>query len=211
MNEKYPFSRAFGLANTREVTVESAQKVYDKLMLGYDDSRPLPFSVFSVKALDENGQLDDAKIKSLIRLFRPDREGYSTRLDYTTSIDTVYKELRLLRASIANSAQIDIAFEKIVNAFFYFFLVIVAVTILGIKIWSVRRLVAICTVLSQQCFLTQCGSNIYRSFFLSTPSFSDSRFSLEVLHRITLRDCSLYSCVGLMILVTRLVTFCCLS
>jgi hypothetical protein len=58
-------------------------------------------------------------------------------LDFTKSVDTVYKELRLLRASIANSAQIDIAFEKIVNSFFYFFLVIVAVTILGIKIWSV--------------------------------------------------------------------------
>ena len=106
-------------------------------MLGFDDSSPLPFSVFSVLAIDEDGHLIDAKIKSLIRLFRPDREGKLSRLDFTKSVDTVYKELRLLRASIANSAQIDIAFEKIVNSFFYFFLVIVAVTILGIKIWSV--------------------------------------------------------------------------
>ncbi|KAL3792577.1 hypothetical protein HJC23_005547 [Cyclotella cryptica] len=137
MNDKHPFSRAFGPAHTRELTVESAQKVYDRLMLGFDESSPLPFSVFSVLAIDEDGLLMDAKIKSLIRLFRPDREGKLSRLDFTKSVDTVYKELRLLRASIANSAQIDIAFEKIVNSFFYFFLVIVAVTILGINIWSV--------------------------------------------------------------------------
>lgn len=36
------------------------------------------------------------------------------------------------------SAQIDYAFERIVNWFFYFFLVIVAVSILGISIWTVR-------------------------------------------------------------------------
>jgi small-conductance mechanosensitive channel len=34
-------------------------------------------------------------------------------------------------------AQIDYAFERIINCFFYFFLVIVAVAILGIDIWTV--------------------------------------------------------------------------
>ena len=36
-----------------------------------------------------------------------------------------------------SSAQIDYAFERIINLFFYFFLVIVAVAIVGIKIWTV--------------------------------------------------------------------------
>ena len=35
------------------------------------------------------------------------------------------------------SAQIDYAFERIINCFFYFFLVIIAVAILGINIWTV--------------------------------------------------------------------------
>lgn len=108
-------------------------------MLGVDEdpNSPLPFSVFSVLALGDDGQLMTSKIKSLIRLFRPERTGELSRLDFIKSIDTVYKELRLLRASIANSGQIDIAFEKVVNAFFYFFVVIIAVTILGIDIWTV--------------------------------------------------------------------------
>ena len=129
----------YSQANTREATIESAEKVYSKLMLAVDEdpNSPLPFSVFSVLAVDDDGQLMTSKIKSLIRLFRPERTGELSRLDFIKSIDTVYKELRLLRASIANSGQIDIAFEKIVNAFFYFFVVIIAVTILGIDIWTV--------------------------------------------------------------------------
>ena len=35
------------------------------------------------------------------------------------------------------SAQIDLAFEKIVNCFFYFFLSVCAVSILGIDLWTV--------------------------------------------------------------------------
>jgi hypothetical protein len=77
--------------------------------------------------MDEKGGYNDAKIKSLIRLFRPERQGNLIKLDFVKSIDTVYKQLRLLRASIANSAQIDVAFEKIVNCFFYFFLTIITV------------------------------------------------------------------------------------
>jgi len=97
----------------------------------------LPFSILSVLAMDRNGDFVDAKIKSHIRLFRPDRDGNLSKLDFVKSVDTVYKQLRLLRASIANSRQIDLAFERIANCFFYFFLVIIAVAILGINIWTV--------------------------------------------------------------------------
>ncbi|KAL9186664.1 hypothetical protein ACHAXT_005902 [Thalassiosira profunda] len=137
MDDKYPFSHAFGHAKTRETCVQSSQEVYDRLMLSAGDCPNLPFSVISVLAMDENGEFIDSKIKSLIRLFRPDRQGNLSKLDFVKSIDTVYKQLRLLRASIANSSQIDHAFEKIVNGFFYFFLVIIAVAILGIDIWTV--------------------------------------------------------------------------
>ena len=49
----------------------------------------------------------------MVKLFRPDREGNLTLLDFAKSVDSVYKELRLLRASVANSSRMDKAFEKI--------------------------------------------------------------------------------------------------
>lgn len=137
MDDKYPFSHAFGLAKTRELCVQSSQEVYDRLMLSASDAPALPFSILSVLAMDEKGEFIHAKIKSHIRLFRPDRQGNLSRLDFVKSVDTVYKQLRLLRASISNSAQIDAAFERIVNWFFNFFLAVIVVSILGIKIWTV--------------------------------------------------------------------------
>jgi hypothetical protein len=50
---------------------------------------------------------------------RPDREGDLSKLDFVKSVDTIYKEMRLLRASIASSSRVDKAFEAIVNTFFY--------------------------------------------------------------------------------------------
>lgn len=166
MDDKYPFSPAFGQAKTRELCVQSSQEVYDRLMLSASDCSALPFSILSVLAMTDSGEFVEAKIKSLIRLFRPDRQGNLSRLDFVKSIDTVYKQLRLLRASISNSgkaftlflpcivprtmlnrspptrsicfpAQIDAAFERIINLFFYFILVIIAAAILSINIWSV--------------------------------------------------------------------------
>ncbi|KAL7548223.1 hypothetical protein ACHAWF_011515 [Thalassiosira exigua] len=138
MDDKYPFSHAFGRAKTREMCCRSSQEVFDRLMFSAMDSSVLSFSIISILAMDEAGDYQDAKIKSLIRLFRPDRDGNLSKLDFVKSIDTVYKQLRLLRASIANSGQIDTSFERIVNWFFYFFMSIIALTILGVSnIWTV--------------------------------------------------------------------------
>ena len=85
--------------------VQSSQEVYDRLMLSVNGFPELSFSILSVLAINAKGEFKDAKIKSLIRLFRPDRQGNVGRLDFVKSIDTVYKQLRLLRASIANSGK----------------------------------------------------------------------------------------------------------
>ncbi|KAL7499239.1 hypothetical protein ACHAWT_010159 [Skeletonema menzelii] len=138
MDDKYPFSHAFGLANTRELTITSAQAVYDRLMLAASDHQVLPFSTLAVLATAPDGTLIDGRIKSLIKLLRPDRQGNLTKLDFVKSIDEVYKQQRLLRASISSSNRIDNAFEKIVNCFFYFFLAIIGFTILGwANVWTV--------------------------------------------------------------------------
>lgn len=115
MDDHYPFSHAFGRAKSREDCVDSSQEVFYRLMLSVgsnkvyqssgDEEDYLPFSIISVLAMDEKGTYVDAKIKSLIRLFRPDREGDLKCLEFVTSIDAVYKELRLLRANIYNSGE----------------------------------------------------------------------------------------------------------
>eukprot|EP00569_Conticribra_weissflogii_P016015 CAMPEP_0171396716 /NCGR_PEP_ID=MMETSP0880-20121228/4780_1 /TAXON_ID=67004 /ORGANISM="Thalassiosira weissflogii, Strain CCMP1336" /LENGTH=1178 /DNA_ID=CAMNT_0011910401 /DNA_START=156 /DNA_END=3692 /DNA_ORIENTATION=+ len=136
MDDKYPFSHAFGPASTREMCVDSSQQVYGRLMESAEDgATAMPFTVFSVLATDESGELQNGRMRSLIRLFRPDRQGNLTKLDFVQSIDAVYKELRLLRASIANSAQIDLAFERVINFFYFFFVGIIAVLIWGINVF----------------------------------------------------------------------------
>jgi hypothetical protein len=100
-----PMRYGFFQAQTREMCVQSSQEVYDRLMLSVSGFTELPFSILSVLAINSKGEFEDAKIKSLIRLFRPDRQGNLGRLDFVKSIDTVYKQLRLLRASIANSGK----------------------------------------------------------------------------------------------------------
>lgn len=52
------------------------------------DCSALPFSILAVLAVDEKGEFIDTKIKSLVRLCRPDRLGNLAKLDFVKSIDT---------------------------------------------------------------------------------------------------------------------------
>jgi len=83
-------------------------------------------------ALQEDGTIDHSKAKSLVKVFRPDRDGCLSILDFAKSVDAVYKEFRLLQASIENSTQIDRAFENIVNIIFYTIVVTIIMSQLGL-------------------------------------------------------------------------------
>jgi len=72
----------------------------------------LRFDALAQLALDSDGNIDQTKAKALIKLFRPDRQGNLTLLDFVKSVDVVYKEFRMLAATIENSSQIDHAFER---------------------------------------------------------------------------------------------------
>jgi hypothetical protein len=123
MDLSYPFSAAFGLADTRENAIKSAQGVYDRLLLGNPapDRDVLQFQTM-IDAVREgpSQQLDEALVKDLIRIFRPDRQGRLELIDFVRSVDSIYKELKMLRASIHSSAAIDTAFEWLINIVFYF-------------------------------------------------------------------------------------------
>ena len=126
MDLSYPFSISFGLADTRAHCVESSQGVYRRLM-HYNPKNTSGILEFDALAsLAKLGDdptavvIDSDKMKDLIRLFRPDRQGNLTMLDFVKSVDAVYKKLRLLRASINGSSQIDRATEFMINCLFYF-------------------------------------------------------------------------------------------
>jgi hypothetical protein len=82
---------------------------------------------------NNNRVLDQLKAKKLISMFRPARNGDITLLEFCKSIDMVYKDMRKLRASIANEGRMNMASEKILNVIFYCILAWAGVAAIGIN------------------------------------------------------------------------------
>lgn len=57
--------------------VVSSQDVYKRLLLCSPDASQIKFDIFARTAERSDGTLDEDKLKDLIRLFRPDRDGKS--------------------------------------------------------------------------------------------------------------------------------------
>jgi len=136
MDDYYPFTPAFGPAQTRAMCVESSERIYEALQGKTPQSAFLPFETLSEVAYDSNGLLMRDKVKALIKIFRPDRKGFLTKLDFVSSIDDVYKDLRLFRASLANSSSIDDSFEAMINVVFYIVVTIVVLFTIGFRMWE---------------------------------------------------------------------------
>ena len=86
IGEEYPFSQAFGSVRTRENCVTSAQIVFEGLIQG--SAGPfLEFEVLCLVAKDSEGNVDLATVKDLIRVFRPNRNGQLSKLDFVKSVD----------------------------------------------------------------------------------------------------------------------------
>jgi small-conductance mechanosensitive channel len=91
----------------------------------------LSFATIALIATNPNGSVDEEKVKALIKVFRPARDGTMTKLDFVKSVDNVYRSYRLLLATIANSGQIDQSVENILNLLFYIILGCVILSVLG--------------------------------------------------------------------------------
>lgn len=121
MNRRYPFLPVFGRADTHDKCISSAQRLFDRLMLRTPTSKRLPFATIALLAKDDSdATLDKAKLRELIRMFRPDRDGKLSKLDFVKSIDAVYRDLRKLSLNIEDNVQIDRAVEFLFNLVFYF-------------------------------------------------------------------------------------------
>ncbi|KAL3920681.1 MAG: hypothetical protein SGILL_003135 [Bacillariaceae sp.] len=148
LESSYPFGQAFGRAETRHQVIDCAQHVYAdllklqrKLMIqqvyqqtgngGADPETTLKFHTLSIVAMDDIGGLDMKLAKELMHVFRPSREGDITLVEFVKSIDTVYKEVRKLRASVANESKMNAGTEKIINAAFYFILIFCFLAAIG--------------------------------------------------------------------------------
>jgi len=120
-----------GRASTREECIESSQNVFLRLLAETPGETSLSFNVLALVALQSDGTLVPAKVKDMIRLFRPNRSGSLTMIDFIKSVDLVYKELRLLRASVRNSQKLDQSAEKIFNVLFYTVILCICLAVLG--------------------------------------------------------------------------------
>ena len=122
VDDRFVFSVDFGLANKRETCIVSSQKVYERLLRHQDSGEVLHFNSIAQISVSKNGSVDKEKLKELVRLFRPSRDGELTMIDFIKSIDAVYKQFRTLQASIENAGTVDRAFELLVNWAFFIIL-----------------------------------------------------------------------------------------
>ena len=83
INSDYPFSPVFGKATTREECAKASQTAFDRLV----SENVLKFDVLCKIAQNPDGTSDQKKVLELVRLFRPNRDGEISKLDFVKSID----------------------------------------------------------------------------------------------------------------------------
>jgi hypothetical protein len=84
MQTEYPFSKLFGRADSRDACTASSAKVYEKLVTSQDgESTNLKFATLAEIATNNNGQINQKKMKRLIDVFRPNKDKELSLLDFT--------------------------------------------------------------------------------------------------------------------------------
>lgn len=76
----------FGKATTREECARGSQKTFTNLLKR--GKNVLEFEMLCKIAQNEDGTKNKKKVVELIRLFRPNRNGNITKMDFIKSIDT---------------------------------------------------------------------------------------------------------------------------
>eukprot|EP00980_Cylindrotheca_fusiformis_P014041 scaffold3670_cov124-Cylindrotheca_fusiformis.AAC.17 len=141
-----PYSPAFGEACTRSEVIKRSEALYKQLLKKQEflhgnnendrmpaESSILRFHTIALTALKSNGTFDRRFCKDLVKLFRPARNGNITNIEFCKSIDAQYKEMRKLRATIANEGRVNNSSETIINIVFYFVAAMAGLAVLGIN------------------------------------------------------------------------------
>jgi len=73
--------------STRAICVDSSEALFNRLVGNDPNATSLPFETLAEIAYDSKRGFVKPKIKALIKLFRPDRNGYMAKIDFLNSID----------------------------------------------------------------------------------------------------------------------------
>jgi hypothetical protein len=106
MDEDRPFGDSFGSATNRDECIESANRVYIRLLNLTPGITTLSNDVLVMLAQEEDGTINTSKQAAMRRLFRPDRLDQIPKLAFIQSCDTLYRKLRYFRASVGNASVI---------------------------------------------------------------------------------------------------------
>lgn len=101
LDSSFPFSYAFGKADTRDFCIQSSQNLYFRLLEKSPD-KVFHFNILGLTALRSDGSLDQEKLKSLIKVFRPDRDGLLSLIDFVKSTVCI-EQLRCLLFCLENT------------------------------------------------------------------------------------------------------------
>lgn len=107
---------------TREDFIGASQVTFEKLICTgrEDEDGDIDFQLIAQAAKLSCGSIGyEANIATLSSTFNATLQGRVSRCNFITSIDEIYKTMRLLVGSIDNSSRINAEFESIVNAFVY--------------------------------------------------------------------------------------------
>ena len=145
MDDDLMFGETFGPASTREQLINSAHRVYNRLLMLTPGREKVSCEFYDMLAQEDNGKLNNKKRKALRKLFRPNGANEISLLAFVRSCDALYKKLRYFRANVGNASIIDHALESIVDGAFGFILALVLLSVMRVNPWPL--LVSISTLL----------------------------------------------------------------
>ena len=96
LDSEFSFSFAFGKADTRDCCIQSSQNLYSRLLEKSPD-KVFHFNILGLVALRSDGSLDQDKLKSLIKVFRPNRDGLLSLIDFVKSTVCIERLLYCFR------------------------------------------------------------------------------------------------------------------
>lgn len=201
MDETYPFGEAFGPAMDRNQCIGSAQAVYHSLKKLSSSASAVPFSTITLSSVDENGAVDDAKAKAMMRVFRPDVNGELPLLAFIQCVDAVYRRYKFFRASVGNASVIDRVLENIINGVFFFVIGLMLLSFMQFNPWAL--LVSLTSLLVSVSFAL--GSSVSKYVEVNeycvdrgllVQDMCSERFSRRVIYSVGARACSLLPSVG---------------
>jgi len=167
--QDYLFGDAFGFTNSRDECIASAHSVYYRLLklaptldddtTSTEEPDVLPFSVLELLCLEDDGvTMNVLKKRKLKKAFTPEAGGGLPLLTFIQAVDTAYKRLVFLRASLENSYLLDGVLERLANGLFYFFLVLFLSSVMDLHPW--KLLISFTSILVSVSFAL--GSSVSR-------------------------------------------------